>query len=170
MVDNGIGRLAGYGIFQADAVAIAAHMPLNYRQTNNAAELMAALRALQIFQSGEIAICTDSQYVILGVSGAARRRQLRGWHGSSGAISNVSLWEIMLNSLERPGHTVHWVKVPSHVTLQGNNEADRLAEQGRMSHPPQVSHAKNTTPSVFSTLYTKSTQTTTNINYQFSLL
>ena len=68
-MEKGVGRLAGYGIFPADTVAIAAHMPLNYRQTTNAAELMAAPRALQIFQTGEIAICTDSQYVILVCQG-----------------------------------------------------------------------------------------------------
>ena len=110
-------------------------MPIASRQTNKAAELMAALRALQMFTTGTIAICTDSQYVILGATGAARRWKLRGWKGSSGPVSNVALWEALLLELDRPGRTIHWVKVPSHVHKDGNNEADKLAEQGRMSHP-----------------------------------
>ena len=134
-MEAGIGRLAGYGIYSENFVTVAAHMPSHYRQTNNAAELMAALRALQLFQQGEIAICSDSQYVVAGATGAARRWQLRGWQGSSGPVSNATLWALLLNELNRPGRTVHWVKVPSHVTVEGNNEADRLAEQGRMTHP-----------------------------------
>ena len=38
-------------------------------------------------------------------------------------------------ALDENPRTVHWVKVPSHVTIEGNNEADRLADQGRQLHP-----------------------------------
>ena len=67
------GRLAGYGIYCEGHAAIAAHVLSEYRQTNNTAELLAVIRALRIFAEGNIAICTDSQYVILGAAGAARR-------------------------------------------------------------------------------------------------
>ena len=40
-----------------------------------------------------------------------------------------------------------WVKVPSHVTVEGNNEADRLADLGRLSSPL---HPILHTPSTFS--------------------
>ena len=132
-VEDPVGRLAGYGIFSEHQIAIAAYVPDHLRQTNNTAELFAALRALQIFISGEIAICTDSQHVMLGADGAARRWKLRGWVGSSGLVPNVPLWEQLLTEL--PGRTLHWVKVPSHVTIEDNNEADRLAEKGRRMHP-----------------------------------
>ena len=59
-VEDGIGRLAGYGIYLAGEAAISAHMPTALRQTNNSAKLMAALRALEIFSTVDIAICTDS--------------------------------------------------------------------------------------------------------------
>ena len=140
-MEEGIGRLADYGIYLAGEVAISAHMPTTLRQTNNHAELMAALRMLEIFTTGNIAIGTDSQYVILGATGAARLWKLRGWKRSCDPVSNLSLWEQPLLELDRPGRTVHWIKVPSHVHIDGNNEADRLAEQGRMSHPkfPELS-------------------------------
>ena len=50
-------------------------------------------------------------------------------------VSNVPLWEQLLAALDENPRTVHWVKVPSHVTIEGNNEADRLADQGRQLHP-----------------------------------
>ena len=56
---------------------------------------MAALRALQLFTSSEIAICTDSEYVILRAAGAAKRWKLRGRKGSSGPVSNASLGSII---------------------------------------------------------------------------
>ena len=110
-------------------------MPDEYRQTNNSAELLAVIRALRIFSTGVIAICTDSQYLVLGATGAARRWRVRGWIGSSGPVSNVPVWEQLLAALDGNPRTVHWVKVPSHVTIEGNNEADRLADQGRQLHP-----------------------------------
>ena len=75
-VEEGIGRLVGYGIFCHDCVSIVASVRCDRRQTNNSAELLAALRALQLFtleETTEVAICTDSQFVILSTSGAARR-------------------------------------------------------------------------------------------------
>ena len=134
-VEGPAGRLAGYGIFCEHHTSIAAYVPDEYRQTNNSAELLAVIRALKIFHTGDIALCTDSQYVILGASGAARRWRLRGWVGSSGPVSNVPLWEQLLMELDNNSRTVHWIKVPSHVTIEGNNEADRLADQGRQLHP-----------------------------------
>ena len=75
----------------------------------------------------------DSQYVILGATGA-RRWKIRGWVGSCGPVSNAHLWEELLNELDKPGCQVQWVKVRSHVTIESDNEADRLAEQGRLMH------------------------------------
>ena len=62
-VEDQVGQLAGYGIFFENEVAIAAYVPDHLHQTNNSAELFAALIALHIFTTGEIAICTDSQCV-----------------------------------------------------------------------------------------------------------
>ena len=105
------------------------------RKTNNTAELLAVIRALRIFAVGDIGICTDLQYAILGAAGAARRWKLRGWVGSSAPVSNVPLWEQLPDQLDCTQRTVHWIKVPLHVTIEGNNEADRLAEEGRHMHP-----------------------------------
>ena len=93
-MEPGVGRLAGYGIF-CDSWA---YVPTDHGQTNKA-DFPAVLRALQIFTSGEVTICMDSQYVILGVVSAARRWKIRGV-GSSGPVSNVHLWEQLLIELD----------------------------------------------------------------------
>eukprot|EP00670_Eutreptiella_braarudii_P017476 CAMPEP_0174349448 /NCGR_PEP_ID=MMETSP0811_2-20130205/6181_1 /TAXON_ID=73025 ORGANISM="Eutreptiella gymnastica-like, Strain CCMP1594" /NCGR_SAMPLE_ID=MMETSP0811_2 /ASSEMBLY_ACC=CAM_ASM_000667 /LENGTH=305 /DNA_ID=CAMNT_0015476833 /DNA_START=215 /DNA_END=1132 /DNA_ORIENTATION=+ len=132
---EGVGRLGGYGVYSDQGVALSSHMPLEMKQTNNAAELMAALRALQMHPVGKIAICSDSEYVLLGVKGAAKRWKIKGWVGSCGPVSNVPIWEMILTELEREGRELVWIKVPSHVTVEGNNEADRLASVGLHVHP-----------------------------------
>ena len=50
-----------------------------------------------------------------------------GWHGSSSLVPTPKLWEQLLHELDRPGRTVECVKVPSHVQVSGNKEADKLA-------------------------------------------
>ena len=70
---SGIGKVAGNGIFSSDLLTISAYVPVHLRQTNNTAELFAVLRAIQLLPPGRYAFCSDSSYVILGASGAARR-------------------------------------------------------------------------------------------------
>ena len=60
-VEQGAGRVARHGNFHQDYVAIAACVPDDFRQTNNSAELLAALRALQNFTTGKIALCRGNQ-------------------------------------------------------------------------------------------------------------
>ena len=103
-----------------------AYVPVHLRQTNNTAELFATVRALQFLPPGRYAFCLDSSYVILGAAGTAKQWKLRSWKGSCGPVANVSIWEQLLHELDQPRKTIQWVKVPSHVTVEENNEADRL--------------------------------------------
>ena len=50
-------------------------------------------------------------------------------------MSNVPLWVLLLETLRTHQGSIKFVKVSSHVNIIGNNEADRLADQGRLSHP-----------------------------------
>ena len=130
-----MGRLGGYRVYSQDGQSIAEHMPIGMKQTNNAAELMAALCALRLHTHGKVTICSDSEYVLLGVRGAAKRWKVKGWMGSCGPVSNVPIWEEVLQELDRNERELVWIKFPSHVTVDGNNEADRLASVGLHSHP-----------------------------------
>ena len=97
--------------------------------------LYAVVRALQIVTNTKIAICTDCEYVLLGAQGVAKRWQCRGWRGSSAKVACVDLWPTLKQELSNPDREILWVKVPSHVDVPGNEEADRLSKVGRMSHP-----------------------------------
>ena len=55
--------------------------------------------------------------------------------GSCAPVSNIPIWEMMLSDVEREGHEVLWVKVPSHVTVEGTNEVDRIASVSLQMHP-----------------------------------
>ena len=49
-------------------------------------------------------------------------------------MSNVPLWEVVPETRSTHHGSVKFVKVPSHVNIIGSNEADRLADQGKLSH------------------------------------
>ena len=59
-------------------------------------------------------------------------------------VSNRDLWERMQQLIERRQATTQWIKVPSHTGIPGNEEADRLAEEGVKSHgvPLKAERAK----------------------------
>ena len=66
---------------------------LSFSRVHHAAELTVALRALQMHPTGKVAICSDSEYGLLGVRGAAKRWKIKGWVGSCGPVSNICVWE-----------------------------------------------------------------------------
>ena len=68
------------------------------RQTNNAAELLAAIIGLRLLNTVLANVCveTDPEYVYLGATGRAEKRRSQGWRGSNGLLSNVHLWVELL--------------------------------------------------------------------------
>jgi len=125
----------GFGVYSSSLISYSAPMPLGARQTNKEAELAAAVKVLQLLPRGKVAICTDSDYVFKGAKGAAKRWKARGWVGSAGPVSNVPLWEALLSELDSPDWRIEWVKVHSHVSITGNEDADSLANNGRLANP-----------------------------------
>ena len=69
-------RVGGFGVFAAEdehgpEVRFCGYVPVCHRPTNNRAELLATLEALQGFWVPKLAILTDSQYLQLGATGRA---------------------------------------------------------------------------------------------------
>ena len=148
-----IGYVAGYGIYAPGLHAIGAHLPPGLQQTNNTAELFAAIQAIKLFPSGKIAICTDSSLVFLGATGKATKWELNNWVGSNGPLSNVELWKQLLAELDCPDWQIQWIKVASHVGIVGIEEADALAKAGHLSSflltqslVPTVRHIRHSVP------------------------
>ena len=64
--EPGVDRIAGYGIATESGIRISQFVPTHLQQTNNFAELYAAVLSLKIVPDIRIAICTDSSCAILG--------------------------------------------------------------------------------------------------------
>ena len=79
----------------------------------------------------KLAVAMNSEYVYSGLQGAAFRWQQNGWVSSAGPVSNVDLWIRLLSLVELSSSIFHWVKIPSHAGLRGNDVADELANKGR---------------------------------------
>ena len=94
----------------------------------NITELLAIVTALRLHADHpKVAICANSAYVLLGVKGAAKRRKINGWKGSSGTVSNAPLWDDMLQFSDDTFQDLRWVKVPSHVNVMANEETNTAA-------------------------------------------
>ena len=139
-------RAGGFGVFAAEddrgpEVRFCGYAPTHYRQTNNAAELWAAVEALQGFWVPKLAILTDSQYLQLGATGRAQHWKSKGWTATSGKLQvHVPVWEILLQEMATPGREVRWEHVPAHVNVQGNEMANGLAMEGMCSSPLWSQH------------------------------
>lgn len=107
--------------------------PLEGRvQTNNRAELTAAIRAIERAPQDEpLHVWSDSMYVVLGMKGRATMWERNGWRNASGKnVKNVDLWRRLLcAAAQRNGETI-WHYVRGHSGVEGNEYADRLAVRG----------------------------------------
>ena len=139
-------RAGGFGVFAAEddqgpEVRFCGYVPTHYRQTNNGAELWAAVEALQGFWVPKLAILTDSQYLQLGATGRAQHWKSKGWTTTSGKLQvHVPVWEMLLQEMATPGREVRWEHVPAHVNVQGNEVANGLAMEGMCSSPLWSQH------------------------------
>ena len=61
-----------------------------------------------------------------------------GWKGASGPIGHADLWSKVHFLVKAHGDTLSFQWVPSHTEFPGNEEADKLAEQGREKHPDNM--------------------------------
>jgi ribonuclease HI len=97
--------------------------------TNNAAELQAAILALQILPAScSATIFGDSQYVILGISKWSAAWKRKNWQKAGQPIPNADLWK-QLDALAA-GRSISWQWVRGHAGNTNNEIADRLAAAG----------------------------------------
>ena len=112
------------------------YVPTRHKQTNNGAELWAALEALQGFRVPKLAILADSQYLKLGATGMAQHWRSKGWTTTSGKLQvHVPVSEMLLQEMAKPRREVRWEHVPAHVNVQRNEVANGLAMKGMCWSP-----------------------------------
>ena len=142
-------RVGGYGVSYRDERDFSAPLPPEKEQTNNRAKLRAGLYALEkANQECKTLLVTDSQYLSLGISGRAAKWKRRDWRNKRGVVSHRDLWERILTLSLSLGARLRTFYAPSHSGIKGNEEADRLAEEGRLLSPLIMPRPKSTRPAM----------------------
>ena len=96
--------------------------------TNNRMELLGAISAFEALREPcEVTFCSDSKYVIDGLSkGWAQGWKNKGWKKSDGKPAlNPELWDRLLSAIAPHSITYDWVK--GHAGHPYNERCDRLA-------------------------------------------
>ncbi|MEG1477730.1 MAG: ribonuclease HI [Oscillospiraceae bacterium] len=96
--------------------------------TNNRMEMMAFISALKLLKEPcEITLCSDSKYVIDGLSkGWAKGWRARGWVKSDRKPAlNSDLWAMLLDLTESHKITYNWIK--GHAGHKENERCDAMA-------------------------------------------
>lgn len=97
--------------------------------TNNRMEMTAAIRALEaLIEPCEVALHTDSRYLIDGITKWVVGWQKRGWkNAAKQPVANEDLWHELIAQTARHRVSWHWVK--GHAGHPENERADRLASE-----------------------------------------
>ena len=97
--------------------------------TNNRMELTAAIEGLRaLTRSCDVDLKTDSRYVLQGISEWIDNWKSNGWKTASRKpVKNADLWQLLDKQAQR--HTINWHWVKGHAGIEGNEEADRLANE-----------------------------------------
>ena len=98
--------------------------------TNNRMELMAAIKGLEaLSRPCRVDLCTDSQYVMKGMTEWLPAWKRRGWKtAANNPVKNEDLWKRLDRAVKRHDVSWHWVK--GHNGHPGNERADGLANRG----------------------------------------
>ncbi len=102
------------------------------KTTNNQMELTAAIEALRSIASidGAVKLCTDSTYVIQGITQWVWGWLRKNWKTAEGnEVSNRPLWEKLfeLSSQRKNENQISWHYVRGHIGIAGNERADEIA-------------------------------------------
>jgi ribonuclease HI len=105
--------------------------------TNNRMELQAAIEALKLWRQisprGEIALYTDSEYVLKGITQWIHNWKRRGWKTAANKpVLNQDLWQA-LDALNDPAVTWHHVR--GHSGNVGNERCDAIARSFSRGQP-----------------------------------
>ncbi|GAB6020761.1 Ribonuclease H1 [Chamberlinius hualienensis] len=126
-----INSQGGIGVYWGPNNPMNVSEPLFGRQTNNRAEIMAAVRALRQAKSAgykNVVLHTDSQFLINGITKWIRKWKANGWKLSSGgSVINKEDFEALDDA--QKGLIVRYKYVKGHSGDPGNEAADRLATQ-----------------------------------------
>ena len=98
--------------------------------TNNRMEMTAAIEALNALKGArDVILYTDSKYVMDGINKWMPAWKKRGWKtANKKPVKNQDLWQALDEAVSR--HKIKWNWVRGHTGVDGNEEADALANRG----------------------------------------
>ena len=101
--------------------------------TNNRMELTAVIEALRALSSPcEVALHTDSRYVIDGITKWIFGWQKNGWkNAAKKPVLNIDLWLALIEA--KRNHKVSWHWVKGHSGHPENERADKLASDAALT-------------------------------------
>jgi ribonuclease HI len=110
--------------------------------TNNRMEILAVIKALEYIEgvAGEVAIHSDSSYLIRGITEWIWAWKNRGWKTAAGDdVANQDLWEWLskLVQARKAKGEISWHYVRGHSGIPGNERVDEIAVEftaGRRPH------------------------------------
>ena len=109
--------------------------------TNNRMELLGVITALESFDgyyaqgdmSQQVDIYTDSAYVIQGMQSWIHGWKKNNWiTKTKEPVKNVDLWQrldVVVGKCQRSGMHIHWIQVPGHAGVPGNERCDVIATE-----------------------------------------
>jgi len=100
--------------------------------TNNRMELLGSIESLRLVKDvlGKVIVCTDSVYVIRGITQWIFGWRKKGWKTAEGKdVANKELWEDLSKVVGARGKTnsIEWKFVRGHVGIPGNERCDEIA-------------------------------------------
>ena len=98
--------------------------------TNNRMEMMAVIQALgALTRPSKVILHTDSTYVMKGITEWIHGWKRKNWRtAAKEPVKNVDLWKVLDEAVGK--HDIEWKWVKGHSGHDGNERADRLANQG----------------------------------------
>jgi ribonuclease HI len=97
--------------------------------TNNRMELVAVIEGLRALKrTCQIELNTDSKYVMQGINEWMINWKRNGWKTAARKpVKNVDLWQQLDDEVRR--HEIQWRWVKGHSGVEGNEQADQLANE-----------------------------------------
>lgn len=107
--------------------------------TNNVMELQGAIEALRIANDSgatSVLVCTDSTYVIQGITAWVWGWSKKDWKKVDGSdVLNRDQWQALMTLAAPLKGRVEWRHLPSHVGIPGNERVDEIAASFASGHP-----------------------------------
>ena len=107
-----VGLVGGYGAcIRVTGFELSGYVPVDASQTNNRAELMAAIAQLGSLPGHilKVLIATDSDYLCCGIQGPVYKWKAGNWCTQEGSVPNADLWERLLHVISASHALLQWI-------------------------------------------------------------